>query len=324
MFTLTQLKQAATDIYQIMPPTPQYNWPLLAHTSGCEVWVKHENHTPTTAFKVRGGINLVNHLLESGNKPKGIISATRGNHGQSLSYAGSRARLPVTIVVPESNDIDQNNAIKGHGATLIIHGEDFEAARQHSLTLQQSNGYHMVAPFERSLVLGVASYALELLTTVKELHTIYVPIGMGSGICGLIKTRDLLNLKTEIVGVVAQGAPTFALSFAAGKIINTDQANTIADGVATRAPCEQAFDMIKQGASRVITVNDQQIARAMYQYYQTTHNLSEGAGAVPLAGLMKERQQMKGKKVGLILSGGNINFDQFSQHVSTIKNPDSM
>jgi len=317
MFNLMELEQAATDIYQVTPATPQYNWPLLAKTTGCDVWVKHENHTPTAAFKVRGGIHLLNQLMKANNKPKGIISATRGNNGQSLSYASKRAGLPLTIVVPECNNIDQNNAIQGFGADLVVHGKDFEAARKHSLILQQELGYQAIAPFEKSLIVGVASYAIELFSAIKDLDTVYVPIGMGSGICGLIKTRDLLNLKTKIVGVVAEGAPTFALSFAAGKVVNTDYANTIADGVATSAPIEEAFEIIKKGASRVITVNDLEIAKAMYQYYQTTHNLSEGAGAVPLAGLMKEKQQMKGKKVGLILSGGNIDFESFNKHVSS-------
>ncbi|MFT5757328.1 MAG: threonine dehydratase [Alteromonadaceae bacterium] len=246
MFNLMELEQAATEIYQVMPATPQYNWPLLAKTTGCDVWVKHENHTPTAAFKVRGGINLLNQLMKASNKPKGIISATRGNHGQSLSYASKRVGLPLTIVVPECNNIDQNNAIKGFGGNLIVHGKDFETARKHSSTLQQELGYLAIASFERALVLGVASYALEFFSAVKDLDTVYVPIGMGSGICALIKTRDLLNLKTDIVGVVAEGAPTFALSFAAGKVINTDYANTIADGVATSAPAEEAFEIIKK------------------------------------------------------------------------------
>jgi threonine dehydratase len=185
------------------------------------------------------------------------------------------------------------------------------------LELQQELNYHAIAPFDRNLVLGVASYALEFFSAVKDLDTVYVPIGMGSGICGLIKARDLLKLNTKIVGVVAEGAPTFALSFSAGQIIGTDYANTIADGVATSAPIEEAFEIIKKGASRVITVSDQEIAQAMYQYFHTTHYLSEGAGAVPLAGLMKEKQQMKGKKVGLILSGGNIDFESFSKHISS-------
>lgn len=317
MFSLEELEKTAKSIYQVMPPTPQYLWPQLSQTSGCDVWVKHENHTPTSAFKVRGGINIVDQLLASRNSPKGLISATRGNHGQSLSFAASRRGLPVTIVVPECNSEDQNRAIKTWGADLVIHGNDFEAARKHSLLLQQESGYLAIPPFERELVMGVASYALEFFNAVKDLDCVYAPIGMGSGICGLIRTRDLLKLKTEIIGVVAKGAPTFALSFDAGKIINTEQANTIADGVATSAPMEEAFEIIKHGAARVIQVSEQQIAQAMLQYYSQTHNLAEGAGAVPLAGLNSEKSKMRGKKIGLILSGGNIDFDRFQKYVTS-------
>lgn len=320
MFNLKELEQAAKIVYKVMPETPQYNWPLLSKITGCDVWVKHENHTPTAAFKVRGGICLMNHLMKMPNKPNGIISATRGNHGQSLSYAAKRIGLPVTIVVPECNNIDQNTLIESFGAHLIKYGKDFEAARLHSIELQHQKNLTAIAPFERNLVLGVSTYALELFSKVLDLDTVYVPIGMGSGICGLIKTRDLLGLKTKIVGVVSKGAPTFKLSFDAGKIIPTDFANTIADGVATSSPIAEAFDIIKSGADRVITVNDEEIAKAMYLYYQTTHNLAEGAGAVPLAGLMKEKSIMKGKKVGLILSGGNIDFDSFCKHINSIKN----
>jgi len=320
MFTLSELESAAKNIYQVMPATPQYNWPQLTKHTGCNVWVKHENHTPTGAFKVRGGIQLLSQLKQLPEQPQGIISATRGNHGQSLSFAGNRTGMPVTIVVPECNNPDQNKAIKGFGANLVVHGEDFEAARKHSLKLQQECGYKIIAPFERDLVLGVATYALELFTKLKNLDTVYVPVGMGSGICGLIQTRDLLGLKTKIVGVVAEGAPTFALSFAEGKIINTEQANTLADGVATRAPIEQAFEIIKKGASRIITVSEQEIAQAMYCYFSTTHNLSEGAGAVPLAGLMKEQEKMRGKDVGLILTGSNIDYDSFCRHIASIRN----
>jgi len=316
MFSLSELEAAAASIYRFMPATPQYSWPQLNHHTGCELWVKHENHTPITAFKVRGGIHLLSSLKQRGEMPSGVLSATRGNHGQSLSYAGRLFDLPVTIVVPECNNADQNAAIKSFGAELIIHGDDFEAARQYSVQLQHEFNYRAVAPFERELVLGVATYALELFSAQLDLHTVYVPVGMGSGICGLIKARDLLGLNTNIVGVVAEGAPTFARSFAAGKVINTEQANTIADGVATRAPMEEAFDIILKGADRIITVSDDDIARAMYLYFRTTHNLSEGAGAVPLAGLVSEKHIMQGKKVGVILSGGNIDFARFQSLVA--------
>ena len=316
MFTLEELKLSTAFVHQHLLPTPQYNWPQLCRETGCDVWVKHENHTPTTAFKVRGGITLLNHLINREQKPQGIISATVGNHGQSLAYAGQKLGMPVTIVVPEGNNQDQNRAIKGFGAHLVEYGQDFEAARQYSLQLQQEYGFEPIAPFERELVLGVASYALEFFTAVQELDTVYVPVGMGSGICGLIKTRDLLGLKTKIVGVVSEGAPTFALSFAAGRVIPTDSVNTIADGVATRSPIQAAFDIIKAGAERIVEVNDQEISSAMYQYYQKTHNLAEPAASAPLAALIKEKQQMKGKKVGLILTGGNIDFARFIKYAA--------
>ncbi len=256
--------------------------------------------------------------MKSSQPPKGLISATIGNHGQSLAFAGKRAGLAVTIVVPEGNNEDQNRAIKAHGADLVIYGHDFEAARQHSLQLQKISGFRAIAPFETELVLGVATYAYELFNAVKNLDTVYVPVGMGSGISALIKTRDLLGLSTKIVGVVAEGAPTFALSFAAGKIINTESANTIADGVKTRCPMSAAFEVIKQGADRIVTVSDDEIATAMYQYYQTTHNLAEGAGAAPLAALTQEKSTMAGKKVALILTGGNIDFDRFCRYIKAV------
>ncbi len=318
MFSEQELQQAVEIVGQVVAPTLQNNWPQLGQSLDCELWVKHENHTPTTAFKVRGGVYLVDRLLNSDNPPKGLISATRGNHGQSLSFAGSRAGLPVCIVVPENNSEDQNRAIKAFGAKLVIHGKDFQAARMHSLELQESYGYLPIPPICKELVTGVATYAYEFLTGVKDLDTVYVAVGMGSGICGLIRTRDLLGLKTKIVGVVAKGAPTFALSFAAGKIINTDGVDTIADGVATSEPMQEGFDLIMQGADRIVSVSEKEIKSAMYRYYLATHNLAEGAGAVPLAGLVQEREKMRGKKVGVILSGGNIDYQRFTQYVDDI------
>jgi len=318
LFNLKELEQAVEIVHRVVKPTLQNNWAQLCQSLDCDVWVKHENHTPTTAFKVRGGVYLMDQLAKLEKPPVGLISATRGNHGQSLSFAGKKAGMPITIIVPEGNSDDQNRAIKANGAELIVHGKDFQAARMHSLALQQEYGYLPIPPFNRELVLGVATYAYELLTSVKELDTIYVSVGMGSGICGLIQTRDVLGLKTKIVGVVAEGAPTFALSFAAGKIIPTESVDTLADGVATSEPMEEAFEMILKGADRIVSVSEQQIISAMYQYYQTTHNLAEGAGAVPLAGLTKEKAVMKGKKVGVILSGGNIDFNRFCEYVETL------
>jgi len=318
LFNLTELEQAAEVVHRLVQPTLQNNWAQLCQNLECDVWVKHENHTPTTAFKVRGGVYLMDCLTRSSKPPVGLISATRGNHGQSLSFSGNRAGVPVTIVVPENNSEDQNRAIKAFGAELIVYGKDFQEARTHSLALQEEYGYLPIPPFSRELVIGVATYAFEFMSAVQDLDTIYVAVGMGSGICGLIKTRDLLGLKTKIVGVVAEGAPTFALSFEAGKVIPTDSVNTLADGVATSEPMEEAFDIILKGADRIVSVSDEEIIGAMYEYYQSTHNLAEGAGAVPLAGLIKEKQKMKGKKVGVILSGGNIDFDRFRDYIGRL------
>ncbi len=315
MFNLNELQQATEIVHQSIHPTLLNKWPVLCQELGCEVWVKHENHTPTTAFKVRGGLNYLHQIMQLPQCPKGLISATRGNHGQSLSFAGARAGIPVTIVVPEGNSEDQNNAIQAWGSDLIVYGKDFEAARGHSLEIQESLGYVSVPPFCRDLVIGVASYALEMFLVLKDLDTVYVPVGMGSGICALITTRDLLGLKTNIVGVVSEGAPTFAQSFNAGRIISTDSVNTIADGVATSSPMEEAFDIIKEGANRIITVSDEQIKQAMLQYYRSTHNLAEGAAGTPLAGLNSEKEMMKNKKVGLVLTGGMIDIDRFMDYV---------
>ena len=318
MFNLKELEDAVKIVHQVVKPTLQNNWAQLSESLSCDVWVKHENHTPTTAFKVRGGVYLMNRLTQLDKPPIGLISATRGNHGQSLSFSGKQAGMPITIVVPENNSEDQNRAIKAFGAELIIYGNDFQEARCHSLALQEQYGYMPIPPFCRDLVIGVATYALEFLSKIRDFDTVYVSVGMGSGICGLIKTRDLLGLKTKIVGVVAEGAPTFALSFSAGKIIPTKGVNTLADGVATSEPMEEAFDMILKGADRMVSVSEHEIISAMYQYYQTTHNLAEGAGAVPLAGLRQEKEKMKGKKVGVILSGGNIDFNRFRDYMSTL------
>jgi len=306
-FTLPELEAAATVVHAVMPPTPQYAWPLLAARTGCEAWVKHENHTPTGAFKVRGGLVYFDRHRPGG----GAISATRGNHGQSVAFAGRRYGIPVTIVVPHGNSVEKNAAMRALGAELVEHGRDFDEARPEAERLAQARGLTMVPSFHPDLVLGVATYALELFRAVPDLHTVYVPIGMGSGICGVIRTRDLLGLATRVVGVQAERAPSYARSFEAGRIVTTERADTFADGVATRVPDPQAFEIIREGAERIVTVSEEEIAAAIRAYHTDTHNLAEGAGAAPLAALMKERETMRGRKVALVLSGGNIDFDLF-------------
>jgi len=306
LFGLAELEAAAQLVHRSMPPTPQYLWPLLAKRCGCEVWVKHENHTPTSAFKVRGGIVYMDNLKRSRVNVTGVISATRGNHGQSIAFSASRVGIPATIYVPRANSTDQNAAIRSFGASVVEFGRDFDEARAECHRVAREQDLHFIPPFNRDLVQGVATYALELFRAVADLDTVYVPIGMGSGICGVITARDLLGLKTEIVGVVARNAPAIALSFAAGKPVPTSSALTFADGMATRDPQEEALTIIKRGASRILQLSENDIAEAVRAYFQATHNAAEGGGAAPLAGLMQERARMAGKKVAVILSGGNI------------------
>jgi threonine dehydratase len=277
--------------------------------------VKHENHTPTGAFKVRGGLVYLERLKRERPNTPGIISATRGNHGQSLAFAASRHGVPATIYVPHGNSVEQNRAIRGFGAELVEHGEDFQAAREEAYRRAETNGLEIVPAFHPDLVLGVATYALELLRKAPDLEILYVPIGQGSGICGCILARDLLGLKTEIVGVQATEAPSYALSFAARAVVTTKTSNTRADGVATRIPDAEAVAIICKGASRVVQVTDDEIASAMQAYWTDTHNLAEGAGATALAAALQDKARNRGKRVGLILSGGNIDFDRFRSWV---------
>ena len=306
MLSLTEIEQAARIVYGAMAPTPQYAWPLLAKRTGCEVWVKHENHTPIGAFKVRGGLVYMERLKKEHAGVKGVISATRGNHGQSIALAAARAGIAAVIVVPQGNSVEKNAAMRAFGAELVEAGHDFDAVREAALLLAGERGLSMVPSFHRDLVCGVASYALELFRGSPPLDTVYVPIGLGSGICGVIAVRDALGLSTKVVGVVSTEAPAYALSFSAGKVVATNSANTMADGMAVRGPDPQALDIILKGADRICQVSDDEIATAMRAYYEDAHQLTEGAGAGALAALLQERERMKGKRVGLILSGGNI------------------
>lgn len=315
MFKLEELEAAARLVHRAFPPTPQIAWPLLAARVGVETWVKHENHTPTGAFKVRGGLVFMERLARERPHVKGVVSATRGNHGQSLAYAGQRHGVPVTILVPRGNSAEKNAAMRAFGARLIEHGEDFDAARVEAARLADAEGLEFAPSFARDLVMGVATYALEFLRAAPPLDALYVPIGLGSGICGCILARDLLGLSTEIIGVQSVGAPSYALSFAAGHVVTTPRAETRADGMATRVPDADALAIIRRGAARIVTVTDDEVAAAIRAYWQDTHNLAEGAGAAPLAALMQERAAMRGKRAGVILCGGNIDLDLFRDWV---------
>jgi threonine dehydratase len=315
LFDLEELERAHEIVGAAMPATPTYAWPLLAGRLGTIVLVKHENHTPIGAFKVRGGLVYVDRLKREQPNTRGLVSATRGNHGQSLAFAARRYGLPATIYVPRGNSVEKNRAMRALGATLVEHGDDFQEAREEAYRAAERDGLHIVPAFHRDLVLGVATYALEMFRAASDLDFLYVPIGQGSGICGCILARDLLGLKTEVVGVQSVEAPAYALSFAAGTIVNTNSSNTLADGMATRNPDADALSIIRKGASRIVQVRDDEIAFAIRSYWTDTHNLAEGAGAAALAAALREKNRLHGKRVGLILSGGNIDFDLFRKWV---------
>jgi len=315
MVTLAELEDAAALVHAQFPPTPAHRWPLLALRAGCDVVVKHENHTPTGAFKVRGGVVFFDRLKRRMPDCPGVISATRGNHGQSLAYAGARAGVPVTIVVPRGNSPEKNAAMRAFGATLIEHGEDFDAAREHAAELARRPGWAFAPSFHPDLVLGVATYGLELFRAAPDLDEVYVAIGLGSGICGTILARDLLGLSTRIVGVQSMHANAYALSFAAGQVVTTPVAATKADGIATRVPDAQALAVIRTLGSRIVEVSDDQIREAIRACWTDTHNLAEGAGAAPLAALLAEKARLQGRRVGLILGGGNIDLALFRDWV---------
>ncbi len=311
MIPLASIDAAARDVYAAMLPTPQYAWPLLGARAGREVWVKHENHTPTGAFKVRGGLHLLAALAKNTHKA-GIVSATRGNHGQSLAFAARQYGIRCVIVVPVGNSADKNAAMRAFGAELIEFGRDFDAAREHAAEIAHRERLRFVGPFEPELVAGVATYALELFRAVAEIGTVYVPIGCGSGICGLISARDALGLDTKIVGVVSSNANAYAQSFAARRPIETATANTLADGMAVRVPVPAALDVILRGAARVVEVTDAEVEDAMRAYFADTHQVAEGAGAAPLAALLQEGDRA-GHRAAVILSGGNLDREVYAR-----------
>jgi threonine dehydratase len=318
--TLAEIEEAAAIIRDAVPPTPQYRWPLLCARLGTEVWVKHENHTVAGAFKVRGGL-IYFHRLARREKPAGVVSATRGNHGQSVGFAARRYGIPAAIVVPFGNSSEKNAAMRALGVELIEHGNDFQAAREHATDLAQQRGWHMVPSYHRDLVTGVATYCLEFLRAVPDLDTVYVPVGMGSGICAMIAARDALGLQTRVVGVVSSLAPAYALSFAQKQQIAHAVTTHIADGMAVRLPAPDALEVIWAGAERMVEVDDGEIEAAMRVLFEDTHNVAEGAGAAALAAAIKDRVKSRGRKIGLVLSGGNVDRDVFARVLAGTPRP---
>lgn len=312
MPNLAEIERSAELVHRVLPPTPQYCWPLLSARVGAELWVKHENHTQTGAFKLRGGLVYLDELKRTQPGIAGVVSATTGNHGQSIALAATRVGLKAVIVAPHGNSPEKNRAMIGFGAELVEHGDDFQAAYEHAMALAERENLHPVRSFHPLLVRGVASYGLELFRAVPDLDVVYVPIGLGSGICGVIAAREALGCTAEIVGVVAENAPTYALSFAAGQPVPTNRADTFAGGLAVRVPDAAALEIVCRYATRIVTVSEAAMREAIRILFSDTHNIAEGAGAAPLAAALQERDRLRGKKVAIVQSGGNIDRDVFA------------
>ncbi|AHG93672.1 Pyridoxal-5'-phosphate-dependent protein beta subunit (plasmid) [Gemmatirosa kalamazoonensis] len=311
--TLRELEDAASLVHAVLPPTPQYAWPLLAARCGTEVWVKHENHTPVGAFKVRGGIVYMDALRRARPDVVGVVTATRGNHGQSVGLAAARAGLRAAIVAPHGNSVEKNAAMRALGVELLERGHDFQAASEAADALADERGWHRVPSFHPLLVRGVGTYALELFRATPPLDAVYVPIGMGSGACGVIAARDALGLRTSVIGVTSTAAPAFARSLAAGAVVSHESTTRIADGVACRTADPTALAVVARGAERVVEVTDDEVEAAMRALFADTHNVAEGAGAAALAALLQERDRMRGRRVAVILTGGNVDTDVFAR-----------
>jgi threonine dehydratase len=309
---LPTLEAAAEVVHRVMPPTPLYCWPLLSARLGAETWVKHENHTPIGAFKVRGGLVYLDDLKRHEPHVAGVISATTGNHGQSIAHAATQLGMKATIVAPHGNSPDKNRAMIAFGADLVEHGHDFQDAYDHAIAMAELENLHLVRSFHPLLVRGVASYAMELFRD-RDYDTVYVPIGQGSGICGVVAAREALGRKAEIVGVVSANAPAYALSFEAGQMVSTNSADTFAGGLAVRVPDPLALDIVFKHVARIVTVTEAELRHSIRVTFSDTHTLAEGAGAAALAGALQERDRLRGKKIAVIQSGGNIDRPLFAE-----------
>jgi threonine dehydratase len=308
---LDEIRRATELVRTVMPATPTYSWPLLNTRCGTEVWIKHENHSPVGAFKLRGAMVYMDWLAREQPQLTGVVAATRGNHGQGVALAAKRRGWTATIVVPHRNSREKNRAMQALGAELVEHGDDFQAANEYATELAAERGVHKVASFARHLVVGTATYALEMFQGAPELDTVFVPVGLGSSICGVIAVREALGLKTRIVGVVAAASPSYSLSFAARKVVPHEAGTKIADGLACRLPVEDALEVMLKHVDRFVEVSEDEIRAAMRAVYEDTHNVAEGAGAAAIAAAMKERDRITGKRVGAVLTGGNVDREVF-------------
>ncbi|HWG19152.1 MAG TPA: threonine dehydratase [Terracidiphilus sp.] len=302
--TLDRIQEAQTVVYRYMPPTPQYTWPLLNERLGAEAWIKHENHSPVGAFKLRGALVYMDWLRQTQPESRGVVAATRGNHGQGVAMAARLMGLHAVIVVPHGNSTEKNRAMQAQGAELIEHGEDFQESLEYARGLAVERGLTMVDSFHERLVMGTATYALEFLQAAPALDRVYVPVGLGSSICGVSAARNALGLSTEIVGVVSAASPSYARSFREGRVVEAPSQTRIADGLACRVPNADAMEAIRENVARMVEVTDEQVMAAMRFYYEDTHNVAEGAGAAALAGVLSEEN--KGRRIGMVLTGGNV------------------
>ncbi len=311
--TVDEIKAAQPLVYEFMPPTAQFVWPLLCERLGAEVWVKHENQTPIGAFKARTAVVYTAQLFRAAQRVPGLVTATRGNHGQSVALAAKRFGVPAHIVVPKGNSAEKNAAMRAQGGELIEFGEDFQESKEHAQRLAEQHGWHFIPNYHRDIIKGVGTYWLEFFSAVADVEVVYVPIGQGSGICSCVAVRNGLRLKTKIVGVVAEGAPAYALSFEAGRKIAAPVSTFLADGMACRVPDDAALEVILGNVDRIVRVSEEEIRLAMKHYFTDTHNVVEGSGAAGLAAALKERQRIRGKRVGLVATGGNVDHDVFAR-----------
>jgi len=309
--SLDQIHEAQSLIYRHIPPTPQYTWPLINQRLGAEAWIKHENHSPVGAFKIRGALVYLTWLMQERPDLTGVVAATRGNFGQGVAMSARLLGLKAFIVVPHGNSVEKNRAMIAQGADLVQHGDDFQDSLEFARTLAAENSFAMVESFHERLVWGTATYALELFQSAPPLDKIYVPIGLGSSICGVAAARNALRLPTEIIGVTSAACPAYALSFSRHKLVEAPARTLIADGLACRTPNLQALEIMWTNASRIVEVADEEIADAMSIYYQDTRNIAEGAGAASLAAALKEKQSLQSKRIGAILTGGNVDRETF-------------
>lgn len=306
--TPSEIEAAAALIRPQIPATPTYRWPLLEQGLGCELWLKHENHTPVGAFKIRGGLVYMDELKRQQPEVHGVIAATTGNHGQSIAFAARQNGLRAVIVVPHGNNPEKNNAMRSLGAELVEHGREFQEALEFSRELAAKEGLHAIPSFHPWLVRGVATYALEMFRALDVLDAVFVPIGLGSGFCGIAAAREALRLQTKIIGVVSEHAPAYALSFQQGQFIEQASTTRVAEGVACKTPNRDALEHVARHAHDVVTVNDEEALATMREIIQATHNIAEGAGALAYAALKKQADQWQGRRVACVLTGGNASM----------------